>query len=152
MLITKREGVTKQGFCKKSEENFVLRVVRLIRIYSLKWVGWRWALFSVWLGGGGGGRLFEAGRLSTFSAFKIGAYSRWVLIRGWVLIRINTVCRILYRTHRLLKRCGSSLDFEFIRECKKLNKIHPKFHFLTKIEIKMTYLVFSFCFLLSLCL
>ena len=42
--------------------------------------------------GGGGGRLFEAGRLLTFSAFRMGAYSRWALIRGWVLIRINTVC------------------------------------------------------------
>ena len=27
----------------------------------------------------------------TFSAFKMGAYSRWALIRGWALIRINTV-------------------------------------------------------------
>ena len=41
--------------------------------------------------GGGGGRLFEAGRLLTFSAFRMGAYSRWALIRGWALIRINTV-------------------------------------------------------------
>ena len=41
-------------------------------------------------GWGGGGRLFEAGRLLTFSAFRMGAYSRWVLIRGWALIRINT--------------------------------------------------------------
>ena len=38
-----------------------------------------------------GGRLFEAGRLLTFSAFGMGAYSRWALIRGWALIRINTV-------------------------------------------------------------
>ena len=38
-----------------------------------------------------GGRLFEAGRVLTFSAFRMGAYSRWALIRGWVLIRINTV-------------------------------------------------------------
>ena len=37
------------------------------------------------MGGGGGGCLFEAGRLLTFSAFSMGAYSRWVLIR------INTV-------------------------------------------------------------
>ena len=43
------------------------------------------------MGGGGGGRLFEVGRLLTFSAFKMGAYSRWALIRGWALIRINTV-------------------------------------------------------------
>ena len=34
------------------------------------------------------------GRLLTFSAFRMGAYSRWELIRGWALIRINTVnCR-----------------------------------------------------------
>ena len=41
---------------------------------------------------GGSGRLFEAGRLLTFSAFRMGAYSRWALIRGWAPIRINTVC------------------------------------------------------------
>ena len=38
-----------------------------------------------------GGRLFEAGRLLTFSAFRMGAYSKWALIGGWALIRINTV-------------------------------------------------------------
>ena len=54
--------------------------------------------------------------------------------------------------HRQPKLCGSSLVFEFIRECMKINKKRPKFHFLTKIEIKMTYLVFVFCYLLSLCL
>ena len=43
------------------------------------------------MGLGRGGRLFEAGRLLTFSAFRMGAYSRWALIRGWALIRINTV-------------------------------------------------------------
>ena len=40
---------------------------------------------------GWGGHLFEAGRLLTFSAFRMGAYSKWALIRGWALIRINTV-------------------------------------------------------------
>ena len=40
---------------------------------------------------GRGGRLFEAGRLLTFSAFRMGAYSRWAPIRGWALIRINKV-------------------------------------------------------------
>ena len=34
---------------------------------------------------GGGGRLL------TFSIFRTGAYSTWALIRGWALIRINTV-------------------------------------------------------------
>ena len=38
-----------------------------------------------------GGRLFEAGCVLTFSASRMGAYSRWALIRGWALIRINTV-------------------------------------------------------------
>ena len=40
---------------------------------------------------GWGGRLFEAGRLLSFSTFRMGPYSRWALIRGWGLIRINTV-------------------------------------------------------------
>ena len=58
-------------------------------------MGWGWSL--IWfLSGSGrkvgwGGRLFEAGRLLTFSAFRMGAYSRWAVIRGWALIRINTV-------------------------------------------------------------
>ena len=47
-------------------------------------------------GVGWGGRLFEAGRLLTFSAFRMGAYSRWALIRGWALIRINTVYIYFY--------------------------------------------------------
>ena len=42
-----------------------------------------------------GGRLFEAGRLLSFSAFRMGTYSRWTLIRGWALIRINTVLLLL---------------------------------------------------------
>ena len=48
---------------------------------------------------GWGGRLFEAGRLLTFSAFRVGAYSRWALIRGWALIRINTVFQDSIRAH-----------------------------------------------------
>ena len=39
----------------------------------------------------GGGRFFEAGRLLTFSTFRVGAYSRWALIRDWALNQINTV-------------------------------------------------------------
>ena len=42
-------------------------------------------------GVGWGGHLFEAGRLLTFSACRMGAYSRWTLIQGWALIRINMV-------------------------------------------------------------
>ena len=43
---------------------------------------------------GWGERLFEADGLLTLSAFRMGAYSRWALIRGWALIRINTVTRL----------------------------------------------------------
>ena len=50
-------------------------------------------------GRGWGGRIFEAGRLLTFSAFRMGAYSRWALIRGWALIRINTVIKIYLFTY-----------------------------------------------------
>ena len=45
----------------------------------------------LWKGVGWGGRLFVAGCLLAFSAFRMGAYSRWALIRGWALSRINTV-------------------------------------------------------------
>ena len=38
---------------------------------------------------GGDGRLFEAGRLLTFPTYRVGAYSRWALIRGWAFNRIN---------------------------------------------------------------
>ena len=37
------------------------------------------------------GAYSRLGRLLTFSALRMGAYSRWALIRGWALIRINTV-------------------------------------------------------------
>ena len=50
--------------------------------FNLSGSGRRW---------GRGVRLFEAGRLLTLSSFRMGAYSRWALIRGWALIRINTV-------------------------------------------------------------
>ena len=30
-------------------------------------------------------RLFEGGRLLTFWAFRMGAYSRWAVIRWWVV-------------------------------------------------------------------
>ena len=40
---------------------------------------------------GSGREVGWGGRLLTFSAFRMGAYSRWALIRGWALIRINTV-------------------------------------------------------------
>ena len=83
MLITKSEDVKKEGFCT----NYTLRKTpsseKSLIIYYWSFCGSEWA--------GVRGCLFQAGRLLIFSAFRMGAYSRWVLIRGWVLIRINTV-------------------------------------------------------------
>ena len=45
------------------------------RLFEFNWEGERWD-----------GRLIEAGRLLTFSAFRMGAYWRWALIRGWAII------------------------------------------------------------------
>ena len=62
MLITKREEVTKQGFCKILWRKLLPRESVLLEfIHSSGW--------------GGGERLFEAGHLLTFSAFRMGAYS-----------------------------------------------------------------------------
>ena len=81
-------------------------------------MGWGWVLIWVWLGGGGGGRLFEAGRLLTFSAFRMGAYSRWALIWGWALIRINTeiFLQVSWKMARVRKRktnCAIITSFPF---------------------------------------
>ena len=80
MLITKSEDVTKQGFCTIPEENSVFGRVSyyLLLEFLCEGVGW-------------GGRLFKAGCLLIFSAFRMGTYSRWALIQGCALIRINTV-------------------------------------------------------------
>ena len=85
MVITKQEDVN------SSEENDVFgevsergkRVGWGGRLFEFEWEG-RW-------GGVGRGHLFEAGRLLSFSAFRMGAYSRWALIPGRALIRTNTV-------------------------------------------------------------
>ena len=45
-----------------------------------------------------GGRWGGVGGLLIFSAFRMGAYSRWVLILGWGIIRINTVGDLLRKT------------------------------------------------------
>ena len=67
-------------------------------------------------GWGRGGRLFEAGRLLTFSAFRMGAYSRWALIRGWALIRINTVSFIIPKfSFTSLLLLGHRISFVILR-------------------------------------
>ena len=86
MVITKREDVTKQGFCKILWRKLRLRGSLLLElIQSLG--GGRGEVGGVGVGAllslsgigrevGWGERLFEAGRLLTFSAFWMGAYSR----------------------------------------------------------------------------
>ena len=44
------------------------------------------------------------GRLLNFWTLRVGAYSRWALIRGWALIRINTVTEVL-RSSQLQQIC-----------------------------------------------
>ena len=96
MVITKREDVTKQGeFCKNT----------LKKTASSGGSYWRVLLEFLWEGVEWGGLLFEAGRLLTFSAFRMGAYSRCALILGWALIRINTVFDIM-------KTVAADIDFQ----------------------------------------
>ena len=65
-------------------------------------------------GWGGVGHLFEAGRLLTFSAFRMGAYSRRALIRGWTLIRIKTVNVICLYMHSFNSICLQGKKRPFI--------------------------------------
>ena len=85
MPVTKREEVTEQGFCKILGRTLRLRGSLLLVLIQFQFhliiaqvggvgVGANW----VWLGGGRGWgvRLFEGGRLLTFSAFRMGANPR----------------------------------------------------------------------------
>ena len=134
MVATKSEDVTKQGFCKILWRKLRLREGLLLSYWSL--CGREW---------GGGGCLFEAGRLLTFSAFRMGAYWRWALIRGWALIRINTVKKkdskrnssnfaldkfwtrersILFRTNEAIKKSVGTLLSRQTSLLNDLNKMH----------------------------
>ena len=100
MVITKCKDVTTQGFCKNTLKKTLSSGKSLISTYSFFWGGRRkWVGAYLKLSGsrrevgwGGFGCLFKVGCLLTFSAFRMGAYSRWVLNRGWAPIRINMVC------------------------------------------------------------
>ena len=98
MVITKREDVTRQGFCKILWRKLRLRGSLLLIVLQFLGGGRRKGI-GAYLSlsgsgreaGWGGGCLFNAVRLDNFSAFRMGAYSRWALIRGWALFRINRV-------------------------------------------------------------
>ena len=75
MVVTKREDVTKQGFCKKT-------------LKKTPPLGKSLEYLSIFLRGLGGWRGVRVG-VGAYS--RLGAYFKWALIRGWALIRINTV-------------------------------------------------------------
>ena len=80
MVITKREDVTKQGFCKILWRKLCLLgslLLELIQenLLNLGGGGWEWE--SGW---GGGGRFIE------FELDRKGGGVGWALIRGWALI------------------------------------------------------------------
>ena len=70
----------------------------LIRGGRLFEVGSSKSTFLGW--GGWDGHLLEAGHLLTFSTFRVGTYSRWPLIQGWGLKRINTVIGMSVQSSR----------------------------------------------------
>ena len=130
MVITKSEDVTKQGFCKILWGKLCLREGLLL---SLIWVC---------VGGrrNGGGRLFEAGRWLALSGFRMGAYSRWALIWGWALIRINTV----WRASDISRGCGPA-KFMYFREIPQNSQKNAKYREIRQkyfqIHISKTYLI-----------
>ena len=134
MLIRKREEVTKQGFCKilwrklGHRGSLLLEFIRSLGLLNLftQVGGVGWALIWVWLGGGGGGRLFEAGRLLTFSAFRMGACSRWALIRCWVLIRISVYK--LKGVKYLWRKLGYSKRLRYIMDNKQTKTATTRFY------------------------
>ena len=82
MVLTKREDVTKQGFCKTLLRKLLLR--GSLKLVLIPFFGGRGEGVNAYLslsgsgrevGWGRGGRLFEARRVLTFSAFRMGAYS-----------------------------------------------------------------------------
>ena len=65
---------------------------------------------------GWGWRLFEAWCLLTFSAFRMGTYSRSALIQGWVLIPINMVSFIIPKfSFTTLLLLGHRISFVILR-------------------------------------
>ena len=76
--MTKREDVTKQGSCKILWRKLCLRGSLLLVLIQFLGGGVGVVAYLSLSGSGRevgwGGRLFEAGRLLTFSAFRMGAY------------------------------------------------------------------------------
>ena len=76
---TKREDVTKQGFCKILCRKLRLPGSLLLVPRAILWL----LLVLIQCLGGAMGKGVGVGAYS-----RLGAYSRWALIRGWALMRI----------------------------------------------------------------
>ena len=101
MVLTKLEDVTRQGSCKILRRKLCLRGSLLLVLIQFLGGGVGWGGVVVYLSLSGSGRKVGwGGRLLTFSVFRMGAYSRLALTRGWALIRINTVGEGLELTSR----------------------------------------------------
>ena len=92
MVMTKREDVTKQGSCKILWRKLCLRGSLLLVL--IQFLGGGVGVVAYLSLSGSGREVGWGGRLLTFSAFRMGAYSRRALIWGWALIQINTVCAL----------------------------------------------------------
>ena len=93
-------------FCNKtsnySEENSLFKQVSVVLIQFLRG---GWEREGGW---GEGGRLFEFEWERKGDGVGVGAYSRWALIQGCALIRINTV---LNETYLILTSKSEFLTF-----------------------------------------
>ena len=90
-------------------------------------------------------RCYGNGLIDVAEKFEFGACSIWI---------VEDVSRGSFLFPTYLGRSKETLfaGYEFTRECVKINKMRPKFHFLTRIQILMTHLVVLFCYWqLSLC-
>ena len=131
MLTTKHEEVTKQGFCKIHWRKLctwgsLLLVLGGIHCHS-SGLGGGGRLFEFELRGGEGrgGRLFEAWRSLTFSAFSMGAHSRWALIRGWALIPKKYV-KVIQTNTSFSEQDRGDLWFSGSFRAEKMKPPHPQ--------------------------
>ena len=72
------------------------------------------------------------GRLLNFWTLRVGAYSRWALIRGWALIRINTVVVQQQNKTRFAISTSSVTFLVLVFELLLVPSVVSLFHFSTK--------------------
>ena len=75
-------------------------------------------------GGGGDGRLFEAGRLLTFPTYRV----------GWALNRINTVCANFVKITKFNSLHAALVPVCGLKKKKKTRKKHD--YFVTLVDVR----------------